>query len=70
MADARRARAAALAEQQDELAGLIAKAEALVAQGKPNVARIYLQMAAGKAVGPRKLELEQRAAALKALPAR
>jgi hypothetical protein len=70
VADARRARAAALAEEETELDTLLAKAETLLAQGKPNVARIYLQMAAGKTSGERKRELEARAAALKGMPNR
>lgn len=70
VADARRARAAALAAEAKEIDDLIAKAEALLAQGKPKVARVYLQMAAGKATGERRQTLEARAAALKAPPAR
>lgn len=70
VADARRARAAAIAAEEGELEALIAKAEALQTQGKTNLARIYFQMAAGKAAGERKKELQQRAAELKALPKR
>jgi len=70
VADARRARAAALAEEQGELDAMIAKAEALQTQGKTNLARIYFQMAASKAEGERKQKLQQRAAELKALPKR
>lgn len=68
VADARRARAAELAAQQDELDELVSKADALLQAGKPNVARVYLRMAAGKATGATKNELERRAAALKRQP--
>lgn len=70
VADARRARAAELAGEQREIDELIDKAEALVKQGKPNVARIYFQMAANKSSGERKRELENRAASLKQAPRR
>ncbi len=68
VADARRARAAELAAEQGEIDALVAKADALIREGKSNVARVYLQMAAGKANGARKGELERRAAALKQRP--
>ncbi len=70
VAEARRARAAELAAEQGEINELVAQADALIREGKSNVARVYLQMAAGKANGARKGELERRAAALKQVPPR
>jgi hypothetical protein len=70
VADARRARAAELDEKVRAVDELVAKADALLSEGKANAARVYLQMAAGKATGERKVALEQRAAALKHRPAR
>lgn len=70
VAAARRARAAAIAAETVELDGLIAKAEKLLADGKPNVARIYFQMAAEKTSGERRQALEARIALLKRVPAR
>ncbi len=70
VADARRARAAELEEKVRAVDELVAKADELLSEGKANAARVYLQMAAGKATGERKAALEQRAAALKRRPAR
>jgi hypothetical protein len=70
VADAKRARGAELDAQARAVDELVAKAESLLQQGKPNAARVYLQMAAGKTSGQRRQELEQRAAALKPNAAR
>jgi hypothetical protein len=70
VADARRAHTAELQEKVRAVDELVAKADDLLREGKANAARVYLQMAAGKATGEQKVALEQRAAALRRRPAR
>lgn len=65
VAEARRARAEEQMTDDSELEDLIAKAESHLAGGKKNLARIYLQMAAGRATGERQRMLQAQAASLK-----